>query len=412
MKNAIYLSDEHKKNIGLLIKIWRQEKSINQDNFLYFNGSQICSRTTLSAIENMQVIKNDEIYYELFQRMGISINTSRKTDQLIEKLTKQVESFYSLEESSKRKIIHQISDCQYFQKDFYYSPIYKVLSSTLDLLNTQNINLSYNEYFRIYKLEPMFQNLLHDLWLHLCFNFAYSVLEDKQEMKKYESSLLQSNCFLCKIDYLYYCVANSEFEQIDNLKNSLNNTVDQKELEKELYLNSLITRLNANNKRQTKEQCLLMIDMLSNNEDCVSTSFLLKIYSNIALTVYEIGNDFSLAASLLKKCMEYAEDDLDFFTVLWIDSCERTELTPNLDEVNRRINKTDVFYKYFERKYVAKETEGQLFEYIISVCLPKLKTFENKTIPYVFKRQLETLIIKGKIKKYKEYFDFCTNCGI
>lgn len=72
------INDSDKKKIGYLIHLYRtqQFKHLSQNSFLLNEYNEpICTRQTLSKIEQGVIIKNDSIYEELLKKVNLKFNT-------------------------------------------------------------------------------------------------------------------------------------------------------------------------------------------------------------------------------------------------------------------------------------------------------------------------------------------------
>ena len=69
------INDSDKKKIGYLIHLYRtqQFKHLSQNSFLLNEYNEpICTRQTLSKIEQGIIIKNDSIYEELLKKVNLN----------------------------------------------------------------------------------------------------------------------------------------------------------------------------------------------------------------------------------------------------------------------------------------------------------------------------------------------------
>ncbi|WP_077369617.1 hypothetical protein [Anaerosalibacter sp. Marseille-P3206] len=91
------IPNDHKMKLGLVIKFYRTNyyKESHPDSwgindFVKDDEEYICSPTTLSAIENTKIIKNDDIYDELLKKLGLEYNYEKDLSVIHEKFHKKI----------------------------------------------------------------------------------------------------------------------------------------------------------------------------------------------------------------------------------------------------------------------------------------------------------------------------------
>lgn len=81
------INDSDKKKIGYLIHLYRtqQFKHLSQNSFLLNEYNEpICTRQTLSKIEQGVIIKNDSIYEELLKKVNLKFNTDYCIEEFLD----------------------------------------------------------------------------------------------------------------------------------------------------------------------------------------------------------------------------------------------------------------------------------------------------------------------------------------
>ena len=128
------INDSDKKKIGYLIHVYRtqQFKHLSQNSFLLNEYNEpICTRQTLSKIEQGVIIKNDSIYEELLKKVNLKFNTD-----------------YCIEEFLPTSIFSDLLNaCDYYNLEKLIS----ISESHVKQLNPFKEYIFFHEYYECFK---------------------------------------------------------------------------------------------------------------------------------------------------------------------------------------------------------------------------------------------------------------------
>lgn len=154
------INDSDKKKIGYLIHVYRtqQFKHLSQNSFLLNEYNEpICTRQTLSKIEQGVIIKNDSIYEELLKKVNLKFNTDYCIEEFLptsifsdllnacdyynlEKLISISESYIKQLNPFKEYIFfHEYYECFKWIYTYYSSFELPTLQSTEYIISLKNI---------------------------------------------------------------------------------------------------------------------------------------------------------------------------------------------------------------------------------------------------------------------------------
>lgn len=154
------INDSDKKKIGYLIHLYRtqQFKHLSQNSFLLNEYNEpICTRQTLSKIEQGVIIKNDSIYEELLKKVHLKFNTDYCIEEFLptsifsdllnacdyynlEKLISISESYIKQLNPFKEYIFfHEYYECFKWIYTYYSSFELPTLQSTEYIISLKNI---------------------------------------------------------------------------------------------------------------------------------------------------------------------------------------------------------------------------------------------------------------------------------
>ena len=154
------INDSDKKKIGYLIHLYRTQhfKHLSQNSFLLNEYNEpICTRQTLSKIEQGVMIKNDSIYEELLKKVNLKFNTDYCIEEFLptsifsdllnacdyynlEKLISISESYIKQLNPFKEYIFfHEYYECFKWIYTYYSSFELPTLQSTEYIISLKNI---------------------------------------------------------------------------------------------------------------------------------------------------------------------------------------------------------------------------------------------------------------------------------
>ena len=204
------INDSDKKKIGYLIHVYRtqQFKHLSQNSFLLNEYNEpICTRQTLSKIEQGVIIKNDSIYEELLKKMNLKFNTDYCIEKFLptsifsdllnacdyynlEKLISISESYIKQLNPFKEYIFfHEYYECFKWIYTYYSSFELPTLQSTEYIILLKNIiNSDHNEVMMDLVLK---KRTTSGIYVFSCFDFKEEAegkltgyIKDRQKLRR------------------------------------------------------------------------------------------------------------------------------------------------------------------------------------------------------------------------------------
>ena len=404
------ISDSQKKDLGLLIKIWRNENGLTQDALLTQNGIKICSRTTLSLLENRKIIKDDIIYYSILKRMNIHFSPSNQFyNWIFDNSAIFLDSFINYDTDLFNQLFLQIESQSESSSQFYYNEYYLLIFHLHNLLSGKS-SLKTKEYHHLLGIIDIFPEELKILCIHLCFLYCFRELEAPKEICNFMPLLSIYDNILIRIDLYRLYSVKLNFTELANLQDEITESLSDKKYPY-LYMEfstlklRIIDLIHTNKKEETIK---LLIDELKTNKHLINKISFEYSLSNLAMALYSSYNNFINSKKLFETLMITDNSNYNFYFLFWIDCCERLSL-PIKNDMFKSISNTNSnsALTYFQLKYVHKKSIDYLIDYIMSSILPDLAVNNSKLIYNIFKYQLYLLIYTSATKRYKDYFDFC-----
>ena len=393
-RNAMYylkINDSDKKKIGYLIHLYRtqQFKHLSQNSFLLNEYNEpICTRQTLSKIEQGVIIKNDSIYEELLKKVNLKFNTDYCIEEFLptsifsdllnacdyynlEKLISISESYIKQLNPFKEYIFfHEYYECFKWIYTYYSSFELPTLQSTEYIISLKNI-INSNLY------EVMMDLVFKKRTISGIYDFSYFDFKNSSSMINrgnhmmilYNQSKLSEMLDYCQDLEEEYSSKNNYIRLLDiySLKGFAFSNTEKEKFEK------LVSQINHT------------VEAHNSNIPEIKISQLLK---NIGLQAFRIDM-YNIAINYLEQ---YIAMDSPYANIVGIDLCISYQKTNKIDQLKSFIQSKEVYkgdspyenlLNYFILKYKYQTDNDELSYFIV-----------NK-VP---------IIIDNTMGKYKQFF--------
>ena len=385
------INDSDKKKIGYLIHLYRtqQFKHLSQNSFLLNEYNEpICTRQTLSKIEQGIIIKNDSIYEELLKKVNLKFNTDYCIEEFLptsifsdllnacdyynlEKLISISESYIKQLNPFKEYIFfHEYYECFKWIYTYYSSFELPTLQSTEYIISLKNI-INSNLY------EVMMDLVFKKRTISGIYDFSYFDFKNSNSMINrgnhmmilYNQSKLSEMLDYCQDLEEEYFSKNNYIRLLDiySLKGFAFSNTEKEKFEK------LVSQINHT------------VEAHNSNIPEIKISQLLK---NIGLQAFRIDM-YDIAINYLEQ---YIAMDSPYANIVGIDLCISYQKTNKINQLksfiqSKKVYKGDSQYEnllnYFILKYKYQTDNDELSYFIV-----------NK-VP---------IIIDNTMGKYKQFF--------
>ena len=385
------INDSDKKKIGYLIHLYRtqQFKHLSQNSFLLNEYNEpICTRQTLSKIEQGIIIKNDSIYEELLKKVNLKFNTDYCIEEFLptsifsdllnacdyynlEKLISISESYIKQLNPFKEYIFfHEYYECFKWIYTYYSSFELPTLQSTEYIIALKNI-INSNLY------EVMMDLVFKKRTISGIYDFSYFDFKNSNSMINrgnhmmilYNQSKLSEMLDYCQDLEEEYFSKNNYIRLLDiySLKGFAFSNTEKEKFEK------LVSQINHT------------VEAHNSNIPKIKISQLLK---NIGLQAFRIDM-YDIAINYLEQ---YIAMDSPYANIVGIDLCISYQKTNKINQLksfiqSKKVYKGDSQYEnllnYFILKYKYQTDNDELSYFIV-----------NK-VP---------IIIDNTMGKYKQFF--------
>ena len=385
------INDSDKKKIGYLIHLYRtqQFKHLSQNSFLLNEYNEpICTRQTLSKIEQGVIIKNDSIYEELLKKVNLKFNTDYCIEEFLptsifsdllnacdyynlEKLISISESYIKQLNPFKEYIFfHEYYECFKWIYTYYSSfelPTLQVTEYIISLKNIINSNL----------YEVMMDLVFKKRTISGIYDFSYFDFKNSNSMINrgnhmmilYNQSKLSEMLDYCQDLEEEYSSKNNYIRLLDiySLKGFAFSNTEKEKFEK------LVSQINHT------------VEAHNSNIPEIKKSQLLK---NIGLQAFRIDM-YDIAINYLEQ---YIAMDSPYANIVGIDLCISYQKTNKINQLKYFIQSKEVYkgdsqyenlLNYFILKYTYQTDNDELSYFIV-----------NK-VP---------IIIDNTMGKYKQFF--------
>lgn len=393
-RNAMYylkINDSDKKKIGYLIHLYRtqQFKHLSQNSFLLNEYNEpICTRQTLSKIEQGVIIKNDSIYEELLKKVNLKFNTDYCIEEFLptsifsdllnacdyynlEKLISISESYIKQLNPFKEYIFfHEYYECFKWIYTYYSSFELPTLQSTEYIISLKNI-INSNLY------EVMMDLVFKKRTISGIYDFSYFDFKNSSSMINrgnhmmilYNQSKLSEMLDYCQDLEEEYSSKNNYIRLLDiySLKGFAFSNTEKEKFEK------LVSQINH------------IVEAHNSNIPKIKISQLLK---NIGLQAFRIDM-YDIAINYLEQ---YIAMDSPYANIVGIDLCISYQKT----------NKINQLKSFMQSKEVYKGDSQ--YENLLNYFILKYKyQTDNDELSYFIVNKVP-IIIDNTMGKYKQFF--------
>lgn len=394
MRNTMHylkINDSDKKKIGYLIHLYRtqQFKHLSQNSFLLNEYNEpICTRQTLSKIEQGVIIKNDSIYEELLKKVNLKFNTDYCIEEFLptsifsdllnacdyynlEKLISISESYIKQLNPFKEYIFfHEYYECFKWIYTYYSSFELPTLQSTEYIILLKNI-INSNLY------EVMMDLVFKKRTISGIYDFSYFDFKNSNSMinRGNHMMILYNQSKLSEM--LDYC---QDLEEEYSSKNNYIRLLD-------IY--SLKGFAFSNTEKEKFEKLVFQINHTveahNSNIPEIKISQLLK---NIGLQAFRIDM-YNIAINYLEQ---YIAMDSPYANIVGIDLCISYQKTNKIDQLKSFIQSKEVY-----------KGDSQ-YENLLNYFILKYKyQTDNDELSYFIVNKVP-IIIDNTMGKYKQFF--------
>lgn len=385
------INNSDKKKIGYLIHLYRtqQFKHLSQNSFLLNEYNEpICTRQTLSKIEQGVIIKNDSIYEELLKKVNLKFNTDYCIEEFLptsifsdllnacdyynlEKLISISESYIKQLNPFKEYIFfHEYYECFKWIYTYYSSFELPTLQSTEYIISLKNI-INSNLY------EVMMDLVFKKRTISGIYDFSYFDFKNSNSMINrgnhmmilYNQSKLSEMLDYCQDLEEEYSSKNNYIRLLDiySLKGFAFSNTEKEKFEK------LVSQINHT------------VEAHNSNIPEIKISQLLK---NIGLQAFRIDM-YDIAINYLEQ---YIAMDSPYANIVGIDLCISYQKTNKINQLKSFIQSKEV--------YKGDSQYENLLNYFILKC--KYQT-DNDELSYFIVNKVP-IIIDNTMGKYKQFF--------
>ena len=385
------INDSDKKKIGYLIHLYRtqQFKHLSQNSFLLNEYNEpICTRQTLSKIEQGVIIKNDSIYEELLKKVNLKFNTDYCIEEFLptsifsdllnacdyynlEKLISISESYIKQLNPFKEYIFfHEYYECFKWIYTYYSSFELPTLQSTEYIISLKNI-INSNLY------EVMMDLVFKKRTISGIYDFSYFDFKNSNSMINrgnymmilYNQSKLSKMLDYCQDLEEEYSSKNNYIRLLDiySLKGFAFSNTEKEKFEK------LVSQINHT------------VEAHNSNIPEIKISQLLK---NIGLQAFRIDM-YDIAINYLEQ---YIAMDSPYANIVGIDLCISYQKTNKINQLKSFIHSKEV--------YKGDSQYENLLNYFI--LKHKYQT-DNDELSYFIVNKVP-IIIDNTMGKYKQFF--------
>ena len=394
MRNTMHylkINDSDKKKIGYLIHLYRtqQFKHLSQNSFLLNEYNEpICTRQTLSKIEQGVIIKNDSIYEELLKKVNLKFNTDYCIEEFLptsifsdllnacdyynlEKLISISESYIKQLNPFKEYIFfHEYYECFKWIYTYYSSFELPTLQSTEYIISLKNI-INSNLY------EVMMDLVFKKRTISGIYDFSYFDFKNSNSMINrgnhmmilYNQSKLSEMLDYCQDLEEEYSSKNNYIRLLDiySLKGFAFSNTEKEKFEK------LVSQINHT------------VEAHNSNIPEIKKSQLLK---NIGLQAFRIDM-YDIAINDLEQ---YIAMDSPYANIVGIDLCISYQKTNKINQLKSFIQSKEVY-----------KSDSQ-YENLLNYFILKYKYQTNNDELSYFIVNKVPIIIDNTMGKYKQFF--------
>lgn len=385
------INDSDKKKIGYLIHLYRtqQFKHLSQNSFLLNEYNEpICTRQTLSKIEQGVIIKNDSIYEELLKKVNLKFNTDYCIEEFLptsifsdllnacdyynlEKLISISESYIKQLNPFKEYIFfHEYYECFKWIYTYYSSFELPTLQSTEYIISLKNIiNSNLYEVMMDLVFKKRTNSGIYDFSYFDFKNSSSMINRGNHMMILYNQSKLSEMLDYCQDLEEEYSSKNNYIRLLDiySLKGFAFSNTEKEKFEK------LVSQINHT------------VEAHNSNIPEIKISQLLK---NIGLQAFRIDM-YNIAINYLEQ---YIAMDSPYANIVGIDLCISYQKTNKINQLKSFIQSKEVY-----------KGDSQ-YENLLNYFILKYKyQTDNDELSYFIVNKVP-IIIDNTMGKYKQFF--------
>lgn len=385
------INDSDKKKIGYLIHLYRtqQFKHLSQNSFLLNEYNEpICTRQTLSKIEQGVIIKNDSIYEELLKKVNLKFNTDYCIEEFLptsifsdllnacdyynlEKLISISESYIKQLNPFKEYIFfHEYYECFKWIYTYYSSFELPTLQSTEYIISLKNI-INSNLY------EVMIDLVFKKRTISGIYDFSFFDFKNSNSMinRGNHMMILYNQSKLSEM--LDYC---QDLEKEYSSKNNYIRLLDIYSLKGFAFSNTEKEKF-----KKLVSQINHTVEAHNSNIPKIKISQLLK---NIGLQAFRIDM-YNIAINYLEQ---YIAMDSPYANIVGIDLCISYQKTNKINQLKSFIQSKEVY-----------KGDSQ-YENLLNYFILKYKyQTDNDELSYFIVNKVP-IIIDNTMGKYKQFF--------
>ena len=394
MRNTMHylkINDSDKKKIGYLIHLYRtqQFKHLSQNSFLLNEYNEpICTRQTLSKIEQGVIIKNDSIYEELLKKVNLKFNTDYCIEEFLptsifsdllnacdyyklEKLISISESYIKQLNPFKEYIFfHEYYECFKWIYTYYSSFELPTLQSTEYIISLKNI-INSNLY------EVMMDLVFKKRTISGIYDFSYFDFKNSSSMINRGNHMMILHNQSKLSEMLDYC---QDLEEEYSSKNNYIRLLDIYSLKGFAFSNTEKEKF-----EKLVSQINHTVEAHNSNIPEIKISQLLK---NIGLQAFRIDM-YNIAINYLEQ---YIAMDSPYANIVGIDLCISYQKTNKINQLKSFIQSKEVY-----------KGDSQ-YENLLNYFILKYKyQTDNDELSYFIVNKVP-IIIDNTMGKYKQFF--------
>lgn len=385
------INDSDKKKIGYLIHLYRtqQFKHLSQNSFLLNEYNEpICTRQTLSKIEQGVIIKNDSIYEELLKKVNLKFNTDYCIEEFLptsifsdllnacdyyklEKLISISESYIKQLNPFKEYIFfHEYYECFKWIYTYYSSFELPTLQSTEYIISLKNI-INSNLY------EVMMDLVFKKRTISGIYDFSYFDFKNSSSMINRGNHMMILHNQSKLSEMLDYC---QDLEEEYSSKNNYIRLLDIYSLKGFAFSNTEKEKF-----EKLVSQINHTVEAHNSNIPEIKISQLLK---NIGLQAFRIDM-YNIAINYLEQ---YIAMDSPYANIVGIDLCISYQKTNKINQLKSFIQSKEVY-----------KGDSQ-YENLLNYFILKYKyQTDNDELSYFIVNKVP-IIIDNTMGKYKQFF--------
>ena len=385
------IKNSDKKKIGCLIHLYRtqQFKHLSQNSFLINEYNEpICTRQTLSKIEQGIIIKNDSIYEELLKRVNLKFNTDYCIEEFLptsifsdllnacdyynlEKLI-SVSEFYTKQLNPFKEYIffHEYYECFKWIYTYYSSFELPTLQSTEYIISLKNI-INSNLY------EVMMDLVFKKRTIRGIYDFSYFDFKNSNSMinRGNHMMILYNQSKLSEM--LDYC---QDLEEEYSNKNNYIRLLDVYSLKGFAF---------SNTEKEKFEKLVSQINhTVEAHNSIIPKIKISQLLKNIGLQAFRIDM-YDIAINYLEQ---YITMDSPYANIVGIDLCISYQKTNKINQIRSFIRSKEIY-----------KGDSQ-YENLLNYFILKYKyQTDNDELSYFIVNKIP-IIIDNTMGKYKQFF--------